>query len=137
MTSRYKLFYKDFEDDLGHYFRLLYHLYKMIDEKCPSGEEQKYYYAQLVRAHLSTSELFLLAYNCICGEGRHKFVSLIAKFAVLHNIEFGNNRFEKAEELFIRQLPENAFKSWSEINAAVQGAATAPITHASTAPVIP
>lgn len=115
VTKKYLKFYEEFQDDLGHYFRLLYHLFKMIADRCEDSEAQKYYYAQLVRAHLSTAELILLAYNCICGEGRHKFVSFLKDFAVLHNVGFKSDAFGRAEMDFIkRSLPAEAFTSRSE-----------------------
>jgi len=115
VKKKYEKFYEDFQDDLGHYFRLLYHLFKMIADRCDGTDERKYYYSQLVRAHLSTSELILLAYNCICGEGRHKFVRYLTDFAVLHNVGFNSDRFGLAEMKFIKDsLPPDAFISRSQ-----------------------
>ena len=115
IKKKYLLFYESFQDDLGHYFRLLYHLFKMISDRCDGNGEQKYYYAQLVRAHLSTPELILLAYNCICGEGRYKFVRYLQEFSVLHNVGFSSDAFGKAEMGFITgALPSEVFVSRSQ-----------------------
>lgn len=115
VRRKYDKFYEEFRDDLGHYFRLLYHLFKMISDRCEESEDLKYYYSQLVRAHLSSSELILLAYNCISGEGRHKFVRYLKEFAVLHNVGFNSDRFGHAERKFIESsLPAEVFISRSQ-----------------------
>jgi hypothetical protein len=105
----YTLQHDKFVDDLGHYFRCLYHIYRLIDKKCPGSKDD---YARIVRAHLSNSELCLLAYNCILGEGRHEFVRYIEKYSVLHNIHRSNlDICEKYElDFFIRSLPTNSFR---------------------------
>lgn len=115
LAKKYAKFYESFQDDLGHYFRLLYHLFRMISDRCDGNAHQKYYYAQLVRAHLSTPELILLAYNCICGEGRHKFTQYLKEFSVLHNVGFNSDAFGKAEMGFIKsELPSEVFISRSQ-----------------------
>jgi hypothetical protein len=114
VKKKYERFYESFQDDLGHYFRLLYHLFRMISERCEGSAAEKYYYAQLVRAHLSSAELILVAYNCICGEGRHKFVGYLKEFAVLHNVGFNSDAFGRAEMKFIQTLPAEAFVSPSQ-----------------------
>lgn len=121
VSYKYKKFYEQWQDDLGHYFRILYHLFKMIDERCPQNKDSldsKYYYARLVRAHLSTPELTLLAYNCSCGEGSAKFVKYLKDFHVLHNIGLKSDPFSTAERAFFElHLPTAAFKSPSQVAA--------------------
>lgn len=72
-----------YENDLNHYFRFMYHLVKYVDS---SPAHNKYFYITLLRAHLSESELVLLALNCVYGEGCEKFKPLVEKYAMLHNI---------------------------------------------------
>lgn len=115
VRKKYEKFYEEFQDDLGHYFRILYHLFKMISDRCDGSEKEKYYYSQIVRAHLSKPELILLSYNCINGEGRYKFVHYLKNFAVLHNVGFSSDRFGRAEMGFIKEfLPPEVFVSRSQ-----------------------
>lgn len=108
IARKYEEFYDKWSNDLGHYFRLLYNIYRMIDEKCPSDEK---YYARIVRAHLSSSELSLLAYNCICGEGREKFVNYLEKYSILHNAHRNNDERISAEmRFFERRLSKDCFR---------------------------
>ena len=114
VIKAYDSLYDKWQDVLGHYFRLLYHLFRIIYERCPR-EENKYYYGQLVRAHLSTPELILLSYNCICGEGRHKFIDYLQEFSILHNMGCKADAYGKAERAFFeRRLPRDAFVSQSQ-----------------------
>lgn len=95
--------------DMNNYFRLLYHLYSMIDR---APVRDKYFYARIVRAHLSSAEAKLVAYNCIVGEGRHKFLSLVQKYSVLHNIGRQDLDDYASQELefFQRKISESAFR---------------------------
>jgi len=94
---------------IGHYFRTVYNIFRLIEERCPSDEK---YYARIVRSQLSNTELCLIAYNCIVGEGRIKFRHLAAKHALFHNLHRGNlEPYAKSELLFfIRKLPDSAFR---------------------------
>lgn len=79
----YKNTYKHNQKDLGHYFRLCYHIVKYIDE---SSLQNKMIYIRIFRATLSNPELILIGLNCCYGGGRVKFKPLIEKYAVLHNV---------------------------------------------------
>jgi hypothetical protein len=94
---------------LGHYFRSLYHVYRLIEDKCPGD---KSHYARIVRAQLSNSELCLLCYNCIVGEGRFKMKKLAAEHAMFHNLHRERlDKYEAAElRFFRRKLPNEAFR---------------------------
>lgn len=77
----------DMEDgNLGHYFRNLYHIFKFIDKQTILDEEEKLYYASLVRAQLSAYELLLLFYNVLSKHGVSKFKPLVDKYDVLQNM---------------------------------------------------
>lgn len=91
------------------YFRLLYHTYSMIDQ---SNVDDKMFYARILRAHISSNEMCLLAYNCSIDEGRFKFKELVEKYSVLHNIKNRNlDDVESAElKFFQRTIHENAFR---------------------------
>ncbi|HSX54501.1 MAG TPA: putative phage abortive infection protein [Sphingomonas sp.] len=105
----YDGFYDRWMDDLGHYFRCLYHLMRLISESCP---KDRFYYSRIVRAHLSNSEQVLLAYNCIFGEGRFEFVKYVEEFSMLHNMHRRNlNELHRAEmDLFVSVLPGECFR---------------------------
>lgn len=109
IAKEYELFYRKWHDDLGHYFRAIYHLFKIIDEDCPADKAK---YARIARAHLSNSELILIAYNCSVGVGRFKFKRFVNKFALLHNARpSAGMLFYKAElEFFKRHFSDSAFR---------------------------
>jgi len=108
VCKKYDKFFDKWCDDLGHYFRILYHIFRMIDERCPGDQV---YYARLVRAHLSSSEIALLSYNLVCGEGRDKFIKYAEKYALLHNYHRSEDAFLIAElDFFRRKIGVSAFK---------------------------
>lgn len=92
-----------------NYFRILYHLYVMLDK---SKVSNKKFYSRIIRAHIGQNEMILLAYNCIVGEGRHKFRELLKKYSVLHNLNVENlDEYEKAElDFFQRKLDKDCFR---------------------------
>lgn len=110
ISRSYEGFYGKWHDDLGNYFRTCYHVYKMIEDNCP---DDKYRYARIVRSHLSSSEIILLAYNCSVGVGRLKFKYFIEEFSVLHNYHLQeSSEFCREEEKFFRRhFAENAFRT--------------------------
>lgn len=78
----YAAFYPNYQTDLGHYYRTMYHVFKFIALSCP---EDKTFYAHLVRAQLSSQQLLLLFYNgmSIWGEGFNEYV---AEFSLLKHL---------------------------------------------------
>lgn len=68
---------------IGHYFRNLYVLIRFIAE---SPVEEKQSYVRIVRAQLSTDELFLIFYNCVGGEGRERFLPLADEYHLFNNL---------------------------------------------------
>jgi Putative phage abortive infection protein len=79
-VTQYEFFYINHEHEIGHYFRLLYNIVKLI--KLTDGIDKKRY-TNLVRAQLSSYELKLLFYNCISSLGREKFKPLVEEFSLL------------------------------------------------------
>lgn len=70
---------------LGHYFRLLYRIFKVIDEadfgdKTDETDKTRQHFAKIVRATLSDDELWLLFYNCASRKGNQKFMPLADKY---------------------------------------------------------
>lgn len=79
----YEMFYANYQAQLGHYFRMLYNLVKLVKGKALSEQQ---FYANLIRAQLSSAELKLIFYNCITRWGNEKFKPLIEEFALLKTI---------------------------------------------------
>lgn len=88
--------YKIIQTDLGHYFRNLYRMIKLVDEadffydksKISALEEFKikYKYTSIIRSQISDYELLWLFYNCLSENGKEKFKPLIEKYAFLKNL---------------------------------------------------
>ena len=79
----YRDFYDRYQGDVGHYFRTLYNLVKLVDR---SDVEDKRFYTNLIRAQLSNQETLLLFYNCTCGYGEQKFKPFVEAYALLKNM---------------------------------------------------
>ncbi|WP_394675366.1 putative phage abortive infection protein [uncultured Chryseobacterium sp.] len=95
VAKEYKDFFHRFQYSLGHYFRNLYHIYKYIYITKLISEEDKQFYANIVRAQLSTDELVLIFYNSLTpiyyfsdtpNLGFPNFKYLIDKFDILQNM---------------------------------------------------
>lgn len=91
----YKL-YDAHQDILGHYFRNLYRIIKLIDnttfrngttqEVLEYNHKLRYEYTSILRAQFSTFELMLIFYNCLSDHGCDYFKPLIEKYTLLKNI---------------------------------------------------
>ena len=79
----YEFFYRENQAVLGHYFRLLYNLIKLV--KRTDGIDRRFY-TNLVRAQLSSAELKLIFYNCLSNWGREKFKPLVEEFGLLKTL---------------------------------------------------
>ena len=84
MINSYNVFFEENENDLGHYFRNLYHIMKFIDET--EIIDRKDVYSDFIRGQLSNFELVVLFYNCLTPFGFEKFKPLIEKYALLKNL---------------------------------------------------
>ena len=98
----YDIFYRQHQAALGHYFRLLYNIVKLV--KRTEGIDKRFY-TNLVRAQLSSAELKLIFYNCLSAWGCEKFKPLVEEFALLKTIP---NDTVPADELLHKYSP-NAF----------------------------
>lgn len=87
-SSVYEKIYGDFNNDLGHYFRFLFSIFKYIDSSL-LAERDKFKYAKILRAQLSNSELLILFYNSLSDDGR-KFMTLADKFELFDNLPLSN-----------------------------------------------
>jgi Putative phage abortive infection protein len=79
-SLHYEMFYREHQAALGHYFRLLYNIIKLV--KHTKTVDQRFY-TNLVRAQLSSAELKLIFYNCISDWGSERFKPLVEEFALL------------------------------------------------------
>lgn len=88
ITQAHRQVYPVFETALGPYFRLLYHVFKRIDQEESLSTQERINYSNIARAQLSRYELVLLFYNGLTPYGR-KFKPLIEKYGVLkHVVDF-------------------------------------------------
>ena len=79
----YDRFFSAYQAQMGHYFRNLYQIVKLLDRtKVPD----KRFYVGLVRAQLSSGELLLLFYNCVSPKGRERFKPLIEEYGLLEGV---------------------------------------------------
>lgn len=96
---------------LDHYFRLLYRIFKYIDEsyeKIPEMTKSKRYeYTSIVRATLSQYELILLFYNCLSTNGNKKFKPLIEKYAIFNNLRVELLATEREQKLYASKFKDN------------------------------
>jgi len=79
VSLNYENTYKDYSDDLGGYFRVLYNIIKYVHT---SDQKDKKLYTNIVRAQLSDSELILLKANLATPVGK-KFVSYANEYELL------------------------------------------------------
>ncbi len=77
----YFQFWKEYRLELGHYFRLLYNIFRFLDE----SEASEDYHSKILRAQLSDQELLLLFYNCISQHGR-SFEKYAVKYQLFDNL---------------------------------------------------
>jgi|SRR5579862_4216479 len=67
----------------AHYFRNLYHVFKLVKL---SSIEPKRQYTSLARAQLSNYELVFLFYNCLSARGKN-FKPLVEEFGLLEHVD--------------------------------------------------
>lgn len=82
LADAYEGVYSKYASDLGHYFRVLYNIFKFIKESDYSNP----IYAKILRAQLSNQELLILYYNCLSPYGE-KFKELAIEFELFDNLQ--------------------------------------------------
>lgn len=128
LNKAYLKFYQGVQTDLGHYFRNLYRIIKLVNEtefisqeelrfksdEIRSSEilnymienhELRYRYTSIVRAQLSDYELLWLFYNCLSDNGNKKFKPLLEKYCLLKNMP--QNRIHNSE--LIKEYSDDAY----------------------------
>jgi len=83
IENAYDGFFKERQAAIGHYFRNLYTIIKYVDD---GDVEDKKSYTNIIKAQLSSYELYLLFYNCLWHVGKKKFYSLVVKYELLENM---------------------------------------------------
>lgn len=104
---------------LGHYFRNLYHIFKFIYLTKQIANEQKQFYANIIRAQLSNAELTLLFYNCFVENlGYPKFKFLVENFDILQNMD-EIDLIDKSHKILFEELTidKNPFEEEIKNNA--------------------
>lgn len=102
----YAEFWKTYQQDLGHYFRLIYNIIRMLSEreeqnKKNGNEDQSNMYFRLLRAQLSNYELVLILYNCQTELGS-KLEFYVDKHKILDNLPEDILFHESHHSMFVR-----------------------------------
>jgi hypothetical protein len=103
-SAAYERFADYRQEAVGHYFRTFYNIVKFIEK---SQVEDKQTYINILRAQLSSSELYLLFYNCLSKYGSQKFKPYVEQFGLLENMTITNLIRQGHKDLY----NESAFKS--------------------------
>ncbi|SFF31989.1 putative phage abortive infection protein [Sunxiuqinia elliptica] len=107
LMEAYDTFYfNEYKQLLSHYFRNIYHVYKFIFTNRLIEKKEKQFYASIVRAQLSSDELFLILYNSLKkGLGYPNFLFLIKEFDVMQNFDFGLiEKYKFHKEIYTRWI---------------------------------
>lgn len=90
LASDYTRFYqKEANEMLDHYFRNLLQLYKFI-YLSNLESKRKQFYSKIVTSQLSSSELFIILYDSMVGQGRMEFLFLVVEYNILKSFNFEN-----------------------------------------------
>lgn len=88
-SAYHDFYYRKTKQNLSNYFRSVYHIFKFIYTSELIKKDKKQFYASILRAQLSSEELFLIFYNSLIPElGKPKFLYLIKEFDILQNFDF-------------------------------------------------
>ncbi|MMZ56900.1 hypothetical protein D3C73_643680 [compost metagenome] len=98
-------YYIDRQQDLGHYFRVLYNTYKYLDASEISMSDKKRF-SNILRAQLSNYELLLIYYNCLGSHG-DKFKKIAIDYALFDNMPI--NKLIHSDHRFV--IDKRAFGS--------------------------
>ncbi len=82
--DKFKDFNADYSHKTGHYFRILYRIFKFISES-GLGDDTKYFYSGIVRGQLSSYELLVLFINCLTDDGS-RFKKYARDYALFENM---------------------------------------------------
>lgn len=89
------------DNEVGHYFRLLYHIIKFIDESDAIDDTNKKTYIHILRAHFSINESKCILYNSLSdGLGYSKLYVLIDKYDLMQNLPARKLHFSDHHKYF-------------------------------------
>lgn len=108
-----------FDGTLDHYFRYLYRILKHIDtsknlDELGNPQEERLYYAHILRAQLSCYELLMWYYNAILGENPGTVKVLIEKYQMFNNLrtwELGRNEKDYNTLLLDHDILTDSFRT--------------------------
>lgn len=83
INEAFLLYLEAYGDKLNNYFANIYQILKFIDD---SEVDNKKSYSNILRAQLSSYELALLFFNCLCDVGKDKFKPLVEKYALFEHL---------------------------------------------------
>ncbi|WP_413730853.1 putative phage abortive infection protein [Sodalis sp. RH22] len=84
LKKEFSKLYEKRQQDLGHYFRFLYNIFRYIDNASIT-ETDKINYSKILRAQLSNYELLIIFYNCLTELG-NPFVKIAIKHQLFDNL---------------------------------------------------
>lgn len=84
IQASFQRLYKVRQQDLGHYFRFLYNIFRYIHTSDIS-DAHKLTYSKVVRSQLSNYELMIIYYNCFSSYGS-KFEFFAIKYQLFDNL---------------------------------------------------
>lgn len=101
----YEQLFDYYQSDLGHYFRNVYRIIKLVDETKFSDDENvnykiAYSYTSILRAQLSDYELVLLCFNGLSKYGSQKLKPLLEKYAMLKNLKIDLLHYDKVSQSY-------------------------------------
>lgn len=109
-SSIYDEIYGKYGNQLGHYFRALYHIISYVDD---SDIGNKKMYMDIIQSQLSNSELYILFYNGISRYGKKRMYPLLEKYGILENVIYSDfEYFYRHQTLF---YPKTTFKNNPEM----------------------
>lgn len=109
-NSIYDEVYDKYGNQLGHYFRALYHIISYVDD---SEIGNKKMYMDIIQSQLSNSELYILFYNGISQYGKKRMYPLLEKYGILEHVIYSDfEYFYRHQTLF---YPKTTFKNNPEM----------------------
>ena len=86
LQQAYNDFHREHHQYIGHYFRNIYHILRLLDKSILKDEE-KMDFAKLLAAQLSADELHLLFYNCFASDDYKKTRALALHYDMFDTMD--------------------------------------------------
>ena len=112
LRQTFRVLYRRHEQDLGPYFRTLYHIFKFVHGEAQLSAQQKINYANIARAQLSDVELHVIFYDGLTDLAE-KFKPLIEQYGILKHIHAGS-LLHPSDKLNESLYAPSAFQSQEE-----------------------